>query len=734
MRYSLFVLLIVACVSVFPGCAGTPGGDPPAVEVLITNVFPNDAVQVGGASITLNAQVIHDRKEAGVEWTLTAANTKCSPACGTLVPVAGSKLSAVYTPPTTTPLNQQAAISAISLANPSQNYTFIFTIIPPTSVTITNKFSSVIAGSAAVTVNATVANDSTNSGVNWTLTAGGANCSPDCGTLLASAAPSFAASYVPPNSVPSGADANPTITATSVASSSASDNFSFQIQSASSLLSGSYVFVLRGYDSFSGQPMDMAGAISADGKGNITAGEIDFDNDGGLNYVPTATGTYSIDPSFDGITRGMIEITSFTFPNSNIDLRYRFVLSADGHSGHIIELDGSGYLNSGTIQLQNSMATSSAPSGNFAFGLDSDAPLGGRIASAGQLVLGAQGVTGGVIDQSKAGDPSPTYVDQAISADSMTAPDSNGRGTLNITVNGNTTQYAYYIVDSDHIRLIEIDRGLLYGTVQAGTAVHQASLTASSTQSTSVVQFTGMDEPTGTNTPGPDVVIGVMTIDDTNAFSLTFDSNDLGTVFNSHTGSGSITSFDPATGRAVLSWPGGFESGFVDSAVLYFYDQGSAFIIDTDISTPNGTPPDQAITNNAFSGTLTPQTATSINASTVSGNVIAGFGASASSNIPNWDLAFNFDSSSGTYAAIGDLTSLPSQDGEAIDGQFSGTYTVLNARTGHFEFSSIPAAVFGDFSSGTNVVASFYVIAPNQFVMIGQQSGTYSGIAFFDPQ
>lgn len=732
MRRSLFLLLVVACVSFLPGCAGHPGGAAP--EVVITNVFPNNAVQVGGPPITLQAQVIHDRREKGVQWRLTAANVDCSPACGTLVPTGDVNLEAIYTPPKTAPLNQQAAISAISIADPTSNYTFIFTIIPPTSVTITNKFASVIAGSAAVTVNATVANDSTNSGVNWTLTANGMNCAPDCGTLLASAAPSFAASYVPPSSVPAGADANPTITATSVASAAASDDFSFQIQSASSLLSGSYVFLLRGYDSFSGQPMDMAGAISADGKGNITAGEIDFDNDGGLNYVASATGTYTIDPSFDGITRGTIEITSFTFPNSNIDLRYRFVLSADGHRGHMIELDGSGYLNSGTIQLQNSMETSSAPTGNFAFGLDSDAPLAGRIVSAGQLVLGAQGVTGGVIDQSKAADPSPTYTDQAITPDTMTAPDSNGRGTLNITVGGNTTHYAYYLVDSDHIRLIQIDQGLLYGTVQAGTAVKQSNLTASSSQATSVVQFTGMDEPSGTDTPGPDVVIGVMTISDTSAFDLTFDSNDLGAVFNAHTGSGAITSFDPTTGRAVLSWPGGFESGFVDSAVLYYYDQGSAFIIDTDISTPDGTPPDQAITNNAFSGTLTPQTATSVNASTVSGNVIAGFGGSASSNVPNWDLAFNFDSSAGKYTALGDLTSLTSQDGEAIDGQFSGSYQLLNSTTGHFAFSSIPAAVFGDFTSGANVPASFYVIAPNQFVMIGQQAGTYSGIAFFDPQ
>jgi hypothetical protein len=733
MRISFLRVLFPIAFLALIGCAGAvgPGSN---IEVLITNVFPNHSIQAGTSSATLNAQVSHDRHNKGVSWSLTTANVACSPSCGTLVAQGAPSLSAVYTPPATAPLNQQATIIATALDAPNSNYSFLFTIIPTTSVSITNKFASIVSGNPPIVVNATVSNDLTNSGVNWTLTAGGANCSPGCGTLVPSAAPSFAAGYSPPATVPSGANATPTITATSIANTSATDNFGFTIASPASLVSGTYIFLLRGYDSFSGSPMAMAASIAADGKGNITSGEIDFNNGGGITHVPSpTTGTYVVDNSFAGITRGSIEISSFTFPNSDIDLKFRFVLSADGTRGHIIELDGSGYLNSGSIQLQSSSAPA-APSGNFAFGLDSDAPLAGRIVSAGQIVIGAAGITGGVIDQSKAADPAPTYSDAALSPSSVTPPDTNGRGTLSITVNADTSVYAYYVVDADHLRLIQIDPGLKFGTVQAGAAIQQKGLTADSVNARSVLQLTGMDELSGTDTPGPDVIIGVMTMSGGNAFSMTFDSNDLGTILTSHPAAGSISSFDPATGRAVLSDVGGFESGFVDSAVVYLYDQGAGFLIDTDVSTPDGTPPNQAITNNAFSGTLTPQNGAPFSSSSaLTGNLIAGFGGSASSDIPNWDLGFALDPSNATYSAAGELTSLPSQDGEAVNAQFAGSYSLSNTALGHGSFS-VPAALFGDFTSGDTVSASFYLIAPNEFVMIGIQPGLKSGVAYFDPE
>src|SRR4029077_15170431 len=137
----------------------------------------------------------------GVNWNLSVANTSCSPACGTLK---GTLTSAVYTPPSTIPLNQTATITARSIADNSQIFAFNFLIVPPVSVSITNKFSSQTAGGPVADISATITNDVTNAGLSWTLTAGAASCSPVCGTLTVDAPPALTAHYTPPAIPPSG--------------------------------------------------------------------------------------------------------------------------------------------------------------------------------------------------------------------------------------------------------------------------------------------------------------------------------------------------------------------------------------------------------------------------------------------------------------------------------------------------------------------------------------------------
>jgi hypothetical protein len=73
--------------------------------------------------------------------------------------------------------------------------------------------------------------------------------------------------------------------------------------------------------------------------------------------------------------------------------------------------------------------------------------------------------------------------------------------------------------------------------------------------------------------------------------------------------------------------------------------------------------------------------------------------------------------------------------GNHRDLPFSGTFFVVDPTTGHGS-ASFPPFVFGDFASNqqTTRFASFYMIGPNQFVLIGIQMGLNSGIVFFDPQ
>jgi len=340
----------------------------------------------------------------------------------------------------------------------------------------------------------------------------------------------------------------------------------------------------------------------------------------------------------------------------------------------------------------------------------------------------------GLVDQSKAGNINPQYTAAQVGAGSTaTAPDQTGRGTLTLIVDGNSTLYAYYVVNAGLLELIEADHGLVFGTAQAGVARSQNLPFTNATVDTgaSVIQITGMDVVSGTQTIGPDVIIGVMSLSNESFFNLTFDSNDLGQILTEHPATGTIASFDPSTGRGQISVPGGFQTGFVNTAVFYLWDSGKGFIIDADPSTTMA-PPDETVTNNAFSGTFVTQMAP-LQPQPVTGNMLGLFGASAIPAIPNLELAFNVNAGAGTYAANGSLTSLDSQVGNSPNVSFDGNFSVTDLVLGHRR-ASFPSGVFGDFSSSQLRPASFYIVGSNQIVLIGQQSNTQSGVAFFDPQ
>jgi hypothetical protein len=729
MRRFFAAAIVLVFIAMLSACAGNPVPDP--ISVTVANSF--STIQTGAAPVTLMAKIANDKHNAGLKWSLTLGNVACSPACGVLVPSASPSLNAVYTPPANLPTNQSATITATSVADSTKVFIFNFTIVTPPpviQVTITNRFTNQAVGGPQVTVNATVTNDSANAGVTWTLTAGGSNCSPACGTLTpSSSAPILSATYLPPTTQPTGPNASPTITATSVTDTTKNDSFNFSIVSGAGLFIGQYAFLIRGYD-VADSPMAMAGSFTSDGTGNISGGELDFNNGGGVTSVPSPMkGTYTTDTTFNKVVRGTITISSYTFPNSSNNIVLKFVLSSDGTRGRIMELDGSGFVNSGTMLKQDPAALTAAnPAGSYAFGLDSDAPVGGRTVEDGQLVIAQGGTITGIVDQSKAGNAMPTYTATPIASGSMaTTPDTSGRGSMSITVGTTTSMYAYYLVNAGQLDLIQIDPGHTFGTVQAGIARGQAQLTADSvnTVGPSVLQMTGMDSPHGTQNIGPDVIIGVMTITGatasvTGTFGVTFDSNDLGNILTNHPAPGTISSFDPATGRGVISVTGGFNTGFMDSAVFYLYDAGKGFVIDTDPSTNTG------ITNNAFSGTFTTQIQNFVQ----NGNLIAGSVGSATLDIPDFEAAVHIDGQTGAATAIGNLNSLPL--GNVPDVSFTGTFLITNFPLG-YGTAMLPAGLFTPNTSSQQAPASFYMLGPNQFVLIGTQSGVYSGISFFDP-
>ncbi len=234
MRHLLSGFLFSFAALAFAGCSGVVGGKDVAAPLLSLNVITASgstlkapstiSPQVGSGSFTLNALNPITGVMQDVNWTLSQGNTACSPQCGTLNAGSAPTYSATYVPPTTLPKNSTAVITARLGSDPGTYYDLTVQIAPAvTQVQITNKFTSANAGGVAVVLNASVSNDGANAGVTWTLTAGGSNCAPGCGTLVSPAAPTLTATYTPPATVPTGMAASPTITAASVTNPLASD-------------------------------------------------------------------------------------------------------------------------------------------------------------------------------------------------------------------------------------------------------------------------------------------------------------------------------------------------------------------------------------------------------------------------------------------------------------------------------------------------------------------------------
>src|SRR5207247_8198629 len=124
-----------------------------------------------------------------------------------------------YTAPSVLSTSLTVTITATSVADGSKAASAVITI-PAVQVAISPASVSVATlGTQQFT--ATVTNDPGNKGVSWSLTQGGANCSPGCGTIAPATNPSGnAATYTAPSTVPG--NRTVTVVATSVANTAVS--------------------------------------------------------------------------------------------------------------------------------------------------------------------------------------------------------------------------------------------------------------------------------------------------------------------------------------------------------------------------------------------------------------------------------------------------------------------------------------------------------------------------------
>ena len=291
-----------------------------------------------------------------------------------------------------------------------------------------------------------------------------------------------------------------------------------------SSVSGSYAFVFSGND-VNGL-FGIAGSLQADGAGHITSGVMDINqnNSSGTPQPITNqpfTGTYTVQADGRGVatlssTAGTFHL-AFVIINAQRALMTRFEQVASG---------------SGAMDLQTSSAFSNAAlAGSFAFNLSGVDGVGAPFASAGSVTTDSTGaVTSGVVDSADNGSISQNV---PVTSGALAVGSSNGRATLDITTAGGTVSFAAYIVDANHLKLVETDTTT--GAQLSGEAFRQpATLSNASFSGPFAFTVAGVDSGQGL----PFSAGGVLTAD--GAGTITSGTEDL-----------SELNFNPLIGMAI---------------------------------------------------------------------------------------------------------------------------------------------------------------------------------------
>ena len=290
-------------------------------------------------------------------------------------------------------------------------------------------------------------------------------------------------------------------------------------------LSGSYAFLVSGND-LNGL-FAIAGSLQADGAGNISSGVMDI-NQNNSSGVPqpitnqSFTGTYSVQA--DG--RGIANLNS-----SSGNFKLGFII-INAQRALITRFDPNG-TGSGTMDLQTSSAFSTASlAGSFAFNLTGVDGVGAPFSSVGSVTTDNTGtVTSGVVDSADNGSVSQNV---PVTAGTL-AVGANGRSTLDITTAAGTVSFAAYVVDTNHLKMVQTDT--TSGAQLSGEAFRQpAGLTNASLAGPFAFTVAGVDTSQGL----PFASGGVLNAD--GAGTITSGTEDF-----------SELQFNPAIGLGILS-------------------------------------------------------------------------------------------------------------------------------------------------------------------------------------
>jgi Putative Ig domain len=374
-----------------------------------------------------------------------------------------------------------------------------------------------------------------------------------------------------------------------------------------SSLSGNYVFTVSGYNSGTpATPFFMAGSFLADGKGNLTSGELDYNDGSGEpgGGSPTAqtfvTGSiYSITPDGTGTMTIM----------TNLPATYQLAVAvrSDG-SGRLIlqsdSLNNQAY-GSGAITVQSVSNVCPTFQGvNVAFGLSGVDSSLQRYAGAGQFNFNNTTCADltGVMDIDDNGNAVPLTFTGAYNGNNCPDNLNLGRSCLSIgnwkpssPCAGHPCNYASYVVSANEVVLIATDPVSQPATQTLWSVLRQIAAPPNGFDNT-MLTGTSVAELNALDTSGAaDVIAGLFSGSgksgdncqgkNLDPATFSFDQNQGGTASLSQTSTGTYC-VDKTTARVTLQNFTGQFGAF--PPVFYMVGQDLAFVVGTDPAVTSG--------------------------------------------------------------------------------------------------------------------------------------------------
>ncbi len=360
---------------------------------------------------------------------------------------------------------------------------------PPAGISIslaTAPPASMNTGATAV-IAATVSNDSSGAGVDW-------SCSPagSCGSF----SPAHTASGANTTYTAPGAASAVIITATATGNHSATVAASVTVilpttsgppptGTGPSLTSGQFVFLVRG-ETLNTAPYGISGAFALDSNGNVTGGEQNYVSVGGANS-PEPGGDTITGGTLTAGANGMANLTLLTNNSAaGVNGTETFSISVANSKHALIEEFDSSATSSGTLDFQT-VAPGGLAEINGQFVWVVEGKRGTLEEVFGGLLTGDGAGNGTItVDVNDDGSGQHGGTNTAV----YTAPDSYGRGTYTTPAD---TLLVYYVVNSKVFRLATFDSGWSdVGSAYAGmTNTSNASLHQQYVFADSSAFFTG---------------------------------------------------------------------------------------------------------------------------------------------------------------------------------------------------------------------------------------------------